>query len=238
MSATVTLDQNARSVLHEDTAQALEVGSLVKYQQMIGEMLPELIERSARDPFFRESLVEDSRSTIESVLSHRTNGRVTLPDYLELKVIQDTESVTNVVVPTHDERMRGATAAPTPVCEILIAAGEDTDLRAQLVSDPVRVLEARLAALGYPASSVKELGDINVHVPEVNEVLIVLPKQPMDRVPASSTVQAELNLASWYLGDEKGADKIVASYTSTAFTYCGNECSSNICSSNKSYCSC
>lgn len=238
MTATLTTEPSVSSRRHEDIGTALDAGSLVTSQRIISEILPELIERSARDPFFRESLIEDSRSTIESVLSQRAADRVSLPDYLTVTVVEDSEGATHLVAPNGAENMKGSAAAPSPVCELLIEASNDPELLAQLKANPVDVLARELSARGYSAASVSELPEVTVLTPEANEIVIVLPNRLLGRVAASSAIETELNLAEWFTGDSVGSDKIVASYTSTAFTYCGNECSSNICSSNRSYCTC
>lgn len=238
MTATITTEPIVGARRHEDVGTSLDAGQLVTSQRMIGDVLPELIERAARDPFFRESLIEDSRSTIESVLSHRAADRVSLPDYLMVTVVEDSDAATHLVAPNPTENMKGAAAAPSPVCELLIEASNEPELLAQLKANPTDVLSRELSARGYSASSVSELPEIKVLTPDANEIVIVLPNRLLGRVAASSAIETELNLAEWFTGESVGSDKIVASYTSTAFTYCGNECSSNICSSNRSYCSC
>lgn len=238
MTATITTEPIVSSRRHEEIGTSLDSGSLVTSQRMIGEILPELIERAARDPFFRESLIEDSRSTIESILSHRASHRVSLPDYLTVTVVEDSDGATNLVAPNPTENMKGSAAAPSPVCNLLIEASNDPELLTQLKANPTHVLVRELSARGYPASGVSELPEIKVITPEANEIVIVLPNRLLGRVAASSAIETELNLAEWFSGESVDSGRIVASYTSTAFTYCGNECSSNICSSNRSYCSC
>ena len=236
MVAIINSDTHAPSVAAEQTYQELTIGSLLDTKRIVAQVLPELLERSARDPFFRESFIEDSRLTIESVLSRHHSSPVRLPEYLQIRVVEDSASVVNFVAPAYSETMKGPNAAPSPTCEVLIEAGKDPALLAQLVSSPNETLRAALSSKGYPTAGLEQFDQVTVHTQEIDEIVIVLPCRPIDRVAQSLAIETELNLAS---GDQiTTMEPGGVFYTSTAFTFCGNECSSNICNSTKSYCSC
>jgi|GEM_PF-4468136 len=87
--------------------------SLYEVRERMGSIMPELLDRSMREPAFRESLLSDTRITIESLMSSSEGRSVRLPDFLAIKVFEDSDAVVNLVIP-QGESLRNVSEAMQP----------------------------------------------------------------------------------------------------------------------------
>ena len=213
-----------------------EVLSLHATHRAIVEIMPELITRSAREPYFRESLIKDPHITLESVI-HRSLGQdMKLSGLVDITVVEDTRQLINLVVPQFNEDVRSLGSEVSPVVKVLLRAAEDKTLAEELKESPRSVLERETAQLSGGAAQFDEGLELRVHLPEANELVIILPEKSAPRVEFSSAVDQELGLYS-----DVG---IVAYRTDTGFgcttalTSCFTGCSSCSCHTNSTYSDC
>ena len=220
----------------EMTMTRAEALSLHAMHQAIAEIMPEVITRSAREPYFRESLIKDPQITLESVIHHSLGKGIKLSGLVDIKIVEDTARQINLVVPQFNEGARGQGDEVSPIVKVLLRAAEDKELAEELKNSPRSVLERETAQLLGGSARFDEGLELIVHLAEPNELVVVLPEKRASRVELSSAVDQELSLYSDV--------EITAYHTdtgfgcTTAFTNCFTGCSSCMCHTNSTYSDC
>ena len=122
------------------------------------------------------------------------------------------------------------------VVRVLLQAAQDRDLAEEIQRSPREVLERYTAsASGSPVAFDAGL-ELAVHIPDPEEIVIVLSERGDSRVAYSQSIDAELSLYS-------EAD-VLAYHTdtgfgcTTAYTFCFTGCHSCSCHTNSTYSGC
>ncbi len=185
-----TLTQNLTTSKNELELTTGGAASLLAIRDAIGDLVPEMTDRAHRDPFFRESLVEDSRITIEALLAGSSSTVKNIPDYVSVSVREDSAQRMHLLIP---QPYAGVVAAnePNALMNVLVQASTDPYLQQELLSEPKATLERELSKLLGEIVTIPSALDVVVVPQAVNELVIVIPARPLDTVSVSPIVEEE-----------------------------------------------
>lgn len=200
--------------------------------ETVAKILANIVDRASREPFFRESLIADPELTINSMLNKLPSGGNTLPEFVSVKVVEDTDSVMNLVIPSPSNDFADAQRDPSTLLAILSEASTNAKLAAELTSDPRGTLERELSSRNNLEVKIDQSLEVKVTAAQPGQLVITLPAQTSPNVPWSATDEALYSKDS--LSPIAGLTNVdscryTTDYCNTNFTNCGNGCGTSGC---------
>jgi hypothetical protein len=186
---TQSLVESSRPIDLETSGTSL---SLVDVRDAIGQLVPQIVDRFHRDPFFRESLLEDTKTTIQSLLASSGTTAMQLPDYLTISIREDSANRMHLLIP-HPYATTTPSNAPNDLLSLLSQASNDPELRDQLLHSPARTLEQELSLRSGQQVRIPSDLEVVVVPQDAHEFAIVIPERPLDRVFTSEAIEAEFD---------------------------------------------
>ncbi|MEY4700691.1 MAG: hypothetical protein RL326_878 [Pseudomonadota bacterium] len=155
------------------------------FMDAVERVTPEITSRSAQDSHLRALLIAEPELIIKSFIARETGAAVEIPADLRWKVVEDTATVVNLVVPAE------ASAQDTGdhLSSVLAAASNNADLRRELREAPKATLEATLTRLTGEEFSIQDEVSVVVHEPSRDEIVLVLPPQLLASATASEAYE-------------------------------------------------
>lgn len=189
-----------------------EAGSSISQaQSAIETILPEILERASQDTYFHQSLMADTKLTINALLS-ASGAAEPLPDFLTVKVFQDSPHKMHLLIPTPYESLNAITP-DNPLMDLLVQASRDDLLKHQLENEPKATLERELSARSGSLVKIPDELEVIVVPQDAGTVAIVLPETTRARMASNPLTEAE-----WDLNSVPNIEMNSSCYTCNCFT--------------------
>lgn len=162
-----------------------DVAPRQQFMDAVDRVTPEISSRAAQDSHLRALLLAEPELIIKSFITRETGATVEMPEGIRCKVVEDTATVVNLVVPA------STTTKDTGdhLSSVLAAASNNADLRRELREDPKAALEAALTRLTGEQFTIQDDVTVVVHEPSQDEVVLVIPPQLLARTAASEAYE-------------------------------------------------
>jgi hypothetical protein len=144
-------------------------------QVVVAEHLEELRatmqDMAADDAQLRGSLLRDPKGTVAELVRLNSSGLYEMSESLEVTVLQDSEKVVNIVIPSLDkiDGMKGE------IAEFARALDSDPKLLAALQASPRETIEAFMKGLGGERVELPADKAIKVFIEQSDQLYIVVP---------------------------------------------------------------
>ena len=198
----------------------------------VAQILTHVMDRAGRDPFFRESLIADPEITLNSILSKLSAGTRSLPDFVSVRILEDTETVMNLVIPSPSNDFMSEQRDPSTLLAVLTEASTNSALAEKLTSDPRGTLEQELSARTGQEIQLDSNLDIRVTSAMPGQLVISLPPRTPTNVlwsPTDEALYSQDSLTPMAASTNVDTCRYTTDYCQTSFTNCGNGCGTSGC---------